>query len=133
MPILQAMDGKYYDVPDAEAAAFEVPREKVKELLQKSGMPAPQSAQSGPPPGASRGGPGPGPQGSGGGGGGAPGPVVVQIFASPQGGYQGAPQGGGPSHGAPAPSGGQDGDVDPYWFWRNVSGGGRWWNTWGNW
>ena len=115
MAILQAMDGKYYDVPDAEASGFEVARDKVKALLEKSGMPAPS-------PGGGRGGGGaPGPQQ-----GGAPGPVVVQIFTQSPG------PGGAP---APAPSGGggQDGDVDPYWIWRNVTGYGRWWNTWGNW
>ncbi len=118
MAILQAMDGKYYDIPDTEATAFEVPRDKVKALLEKSGMPAPQSPRPGA--GGGPGGGAPGPAG------GAPGPVVVQIFAGPQ----GAPAQG-PS--APAPSAGQDGEVDPYWIWRNVSYGGRWWNTWGNW
>ena len=40
MPVLQAMDGKFYDIPDDQASQFEVPREKVKDLLEKSGVPA---------------------------------------------------------------------------------------------
>jgi hypothetical protein len=110
MAILRAMDGKFYDVPDAEAAKFEVPRDKVKELLEKAGGPAPQ------------GGPGPGP-GGGGGGRGAPGgpggQVVVQIFAG------GAGQSG-PS--APPQQQGGEGDVDPYWWvWRNFVPWGNYW------
>ena len=69
MAILRAMDGKFYDVPDDQATKFEVPRDKVKELLEKSGGPAPQSGPGG--------GPGPGY-------GGPPSPggqVIVQIFA----------------------------------------------------
>lgn len=109
MAILRAMDGKFYDVPDAEASKFEVPREKVKELLEKAGGPGPQ------------GGPGPGP----GGGRGAPpggpgGQVVVQIFAA--GGGQPGPSG------PPPQQGGGEGDVDPYWWvWRNFVPWGNYW------
>jgi hypothetical protein len=48
MTILQAMDGKFYDVPDEDVVSFEVPRERLKALLEKAGLPVPQ------------GGPGPG-------------------------------------------------------------------------
>jgi hypothetical protein len=114
MAILRAMDGKFYDLPDADAAKYEVPREKVKELLEKAGGPAPQ------------GGPGPGP---GGGHGGPPsasgGPVVVQIFAGGQPGPSGAP----PHQHQPQHQQGGEGDVDPYWWWRNFS----YWPNWPNW
>jgi hypothetical protein len=107
MAILRAMDGKFYDVPDAEAAKFEVPRDKVKELLEKAGGPAPQ------------GGPGPGPGGGRGAPGGPGGQVVVQIFAG-GGGQQG------PSAPPQQPSG--EGDVDPYWWvWRNFVPWGNYW------
>jgi len=109
MAILRAMDGKFYDVPDAEASKFEVPRDKVKELLEKSGGPGPQGAPGG------GGGPG------GGRGAGAPGgQVVVQIFA------QGAGQPG--QSGAPtAQPASEGGDVDPYWWWRNFVPWGNYW------
>jgi hypothetical protein len=96
MAILRSLDGKFYDIPDEEAPKYEVPREKVKELLAKAG----------PGPG---GGPSSGPNG-GPGGINAPGgaPVVINIF---------------PPHGAGGPPpAGDSGDVDPYWYyyyWRN--------------
>jgi hypothetical protein len=81
------MDGKFYDVPDEDLQKFEVPRDKVKDLLSKAG-------------GAPPGGPGPGHPG-----GPHPGsaPVVINIYAPPP---------GGPPGGAP-----HDGEVDPYWFY----------------
>ena len=106
MTLLQSMEGKYYDVPEDQAASFEVPREKVRELLAKSG-----------PPPAPQGGPGGAPRGPGGappGGGGSP--VIIQVL--PNGIH-------GPAHpaGSPPPAGGTDGEVDPYWYyyywWRN--------------
>ena len=106
MAILRGMDGKFYDVPDDQAAGFEVPRDKVKELLETSGAPSP------------KGGPGPSARGQRG----APpgGPIVIQIY----------PGGAGPSG---APSGGQPaegGEVDPYWYyWPNW---GNYWPNWGN-
>ncbi len=118
MAILRAMDGKFYDVPDDQAAKFEVPRDKVKELLEKSGGPGPQ------------GGPGGGP-GPGGGHGGPPAPggqVVVQIFAGGSGASGGPSASGGPT-GGPPPQGGE-GDVDPYWWWRNFVP--SWGNYWPN-
>jgi hypothetical protein len=136
MPMLQAMDGKFYDLPDDEAVKYEVPREKVKELLEKSGAPAPQGGAPGPSqgPGPSHGpshGPGPGQ--------GAPPPsVLVQIYgAQPGGGY--GPGGGQPpaQHGQPqgegAPGGEGDGDVNPYWWWRNITFYRPWGNFWPNW
>lgn len=119
MAILRAMDGKFYDVPDEQAAKFEVPRDKVKELLEKSGMPAQQGAP-GPGQGGQRGAPPPGgpPAGS---------PVVVHIHTA------GTPhiQSGPPPAGQGAPAAGQppsgDAEVDPYWWiWRNY------WPNWGN-
>lgn len=138
MTILQAMDGKFYDVPDEEAVSFEVPREKVKALLEKAGLPA---LQSGPGPGPSQGpgpshGPGPGPShgpGPGQGHGSMPSaPVVVQIFAAqPSPGGYGQP---GPGGGPPPDQGqGGDGDVNPYWWWRNITYYRPWFNGWGNW
>ena len=143
MPVLQAMDGKFYDIPDDEAVQFEGPREKVKELLEKVGAPAPQGG----PPGPQGGQPGPG-QGSGpmqgpGGGMGAPPPsVLVQIYGTQPG--NGPPQGQGqpsaqyaPPPGEPAQGGGEaDGDVNPYWWWRNITfyrPWGNYWPNWGNW
>ncbi len=148
MPMLQAMDGKFYDLPDDQAAQFEVPREKVKELLEKSGAPAPQGG-AGPNQGPGQGqmpqgGPGGGPGGPGGGG--APPPsVLVQIYGAqptpsygpPPGQGQGQPQqhGGQPQQqGEPAQGG--DGDVNPYWWWRNITfyrPWGNFWPNWGNW
>jgi hypothetical protein len=116
------MDGKFYDLPDDEASKFEVPREKVKALLEKAGGPPPQGG-----PGA---GPGQGPGHAPGGGPGAGGPggqVVVQIFAAGAGpGHGGHGGHGGPSggHGQPQQQG--EGDVEPYWWWRNF------WPNWGN-
>ncbi len=128
MTILRAMDGKFYDVPEDKVTAYEVPEDKLEGALEKAGMMgAPGSdAPRGGPGGQARGGPGsqpPAPSG-------APGPVVVQIFAQPP----GAPAQGGPP--APAPSGGQDGDVDPYWgyWWRNFYFVRPWANYyWNNW
>ncbi len=91
MTVLRALDGKFYDVPDADAAKYEVSRENVKELLAKSGPPA-----AGPGPGQGR--PGgqhmtvPGGQ------------VTIQVFPAP---------GGAPSRPA------EGGEVDPYWWWWN--------------
>jgi hypothetical protein len=91
MPVLRGMDGKFYDVPDDQAAHFEVPREKVKELLAKSGGP--------PAAGPGRPGPRPGPPG---------GQVTIQIFPPAGGHAPSAPQ----HHDA-------GGEVDPYWWWWN--------------
>jgi hypothetical protein len=94
MAILRGLDGKFYELPDDKVKSFEVPREKVKALLEKHGLPV-QQGRSGP--GAGRGGPSHG------------GPVVVQIY-TPSGGY-------GPSHGGEHhPEGGE---VDPYYWWWN--------------
>jgi hypothetical protein len=148
MPVLQAMDGKFYDIPDDEAVQYEVPREKVKELLEKSGAPTPQGG-SGPSQGPGpRGGPGPG-QGQGQGQGHGPGPgqgapppsVLVQIYgAHPGHGGPGASQPPAqqppPQQGEAAPGGEGDGDVNPYWWWRNVTfyrPWGNYWPNWGNW
>jgi hypothetical protein len=127
MTILQAMDGKFYDVPDEDVVSFEVPRERLKALLEKAGLPVPQG---GPGPGQAPGhGPGPG-QGHGP----APtAPVVVQIFAAqPSPGGLGQP---GPGGSSPPPDQGQggDGDVNPYWWWRNITYYRPWYNGWGNW
>ena len=113
MAILRGVDGKFYDVPDDQVAAFEVPREKVKELLEKSGAPASQGAPGGGGPGGQRGAP---PAGA---------PVIVQVFP-----------GGGAPGGAPSgpPGGGQQGDsgdVHPYWWWSNYWP--NWGNGWPNW
>ncbi len=106
MPILQSMDGKFFDVPDEQAHSFEVPRDQVKALLDKSGI-APPAPQGGPGGGQ---GPAPGPAGG-------PAPVVVQIFNG------GAP---GPGNG-PAPA--DSGSVDPYWWrWTNIRGPYGWTN-----
>ena len=113
MPILRALDGKFYDLPDDEAAKFEVPLEKVKELLAKSG--APEQRPGGGGPAGQRGGPSPGS------------PIVVQIF----------PSGGSGPSGQPAPQqqqqgGGGDGEVQPY-YWANYWNNWPNWNNWGNW
>ena len=128
MPILQAMDGKFYDVPDDQAETYEVPRDQVKSLLEKAGVPATQGPgpSSGPQPGQGPQGQGPGP-----GQGYAPpasAPVVVQIFAAQPGGQPG------PMAGSPPPGDqGKGGDVDPYWwYWRNVTYYRPWTNFWGN-
>ena len=140
MPVLQAMDGKFYDIPDDQASQFEVPREKVKELLEKSGVPA---TQGGPGPSQPQGqgqprGPGGGPSG----GPGAPPPsVLVQIYGTqPTQNYgppPGQPQQQPPQQGEPAQGGGEgDGDVNPYWWWRNITfyrPWGNYWPNWGNW
>ena len=108
MAILRGIDGKFYDVPDDQLASFEVPRDKVKELLAKAGGPAPQ------------GGPGAGPKGGHGPSHG--GSVIVQIFSGGSHGPAGAP-GGGQHHA-------EGGEVDPYgWYWNNW---GNFWPNWGN-
>jgi len=91
MAILRALDGKFYEVPDNEASKYEVPRDKVKELLAKAGGPPP-SGQPGP-----RSGP-PGGQ------------VVIQVYPPP-----GAPH---PATYA-ASHEGERAEVDPYWWWWN--------------
>ena len=57
MAILRSSDGKFYDVPDDEAHKYEVPREKVKDLLSKAGGP-PSGGPGGGGPGGGRPGPG---------------------------------------------------------------------------
>jgi hypothetical protein len=116
MAILRAMDGKFYDVPDDQATKFEVPRDKVKELLEQSGGPGPQGGPGGGP-GPGYGGPPP-----------AGGQVVVQIFAggAAQGGPHDAPGQSGPG----GPGGPGEGDVNPYWWWRNFVP--SWGNYWPN-
>ena len=122
MTILQSMEGKYYDVPEDQAMAFEIPREQVKDLLAKAGPPP--SAQGGPNGGRR---PAP-PNGSPGGGS----PVIIQIL--PNGIHGSAPS-------APPPGGGEEdagaraeGDVDPYWWrWYNWHYGPYWGNRWLNW
>ena len=57
MAILRSSEGKFYDVPDAELANFEIPPEQVKEMLGAFGQ-----GPGGP------GGPGPGEGGAGQGG-----------------------------------------------------------------
>ena len=142
MPVLQAMDGKFYDIPDDQASQFEVPREKVKELLEKAGAPAPQGG-GGPGPGQGQGQMQPqGPGGAPGPSGGAPPPsVLVQIYGAqpmqsygpPPGQQQPPPQ----QQGEPGQGGGSaDGDVNPYWWWRNITfyrPWGNFWPNWGNW
>jgi hypothetical protein len=126
------MDGKFYDIPDDQAVQYEVPREKVKELLEKSGALAPQGGAPAPHQGGGHM-PPPGP----GGGMSAPPPaVLVQIYGAQPG------HGPAPGYGHPAPQGGPaqggegDGDVNPYWWWRNITfyrPWGNYWPNWGNW
>ena len=109
MAVLLSMEGKYYDVPDDQVAAFEVPREKVRDVLAHSPMP---SMERGTP------GPGSAPRG----GRGAPGggsPVIIQVLPN---GIHGPAQGPGQSQG---PGGQPEGEVDPYWY--------TWWTNWNNW
>ena len=157
MPVVQSMDGKFYDIPDDQASQFEVPRERVKELLEKMGAPAPQGG----PQGGGQGAPGPmqGPmqppmQDRAPGGAPGAGPsVLVQIYGSQQApaygyappdaqGMQGQPPPGqqmqaqgDPAQGDPAQGG--DGEVNPYWWWRNITfyrpWGNYWPNYWRNW
>jgi hypothetical protein len=103
MSVLRGPDGRFYDVPDDQLAAYAVPPEKVRETLEKAGVPAP-AGQAGP--GGGGGPPGMGMQG---------GPVVIQIYPPPGGGPGPGPgPAGGPGQeGAP---GGQ-GQVDPYWWY----------------
>lgn len=106
MSVLRGPDGTFYDVPDDQLTTYKVPPEKVRETLEKAGVPAP-AGQMGP-----------------GGGGGPPGmgmhggPVVIQIYPPPMGGPASGPGGG------PAPEGGPggQGQVDPYWWWTRY-----WW------
>ncbi len=113
MAVLLSMEGKYYDVPDDQAAAFEVPREKVRDVLAHSPMPAME-----------RGTPGPGsaPRGARGAPGGGS-PVIIQVLPNGiHGPAQGSGQGPGQSQG---PGGQPEGEVDPYWY--------TWWTNWNNW
>ena len=84
MLVVRSMDGKFYDIPDDQASQFEVPRERVKGLLEKMGTPAPQGG----PGDAGQGAPGPmQPPMQDGAPGGAPGAgpsVLVQSYGSPQ-------------------------------------------------
>ena len=126
MTILQSMEGKYYDVPDDKAAAFEIPREKVKELLAKAGPPSPQGGPGGPGGLGGRRPSGPGP-GQGGGS-----PVIIQVL--PNGIHGPASSGPPPSAGEGEPAGAAEGDVDPYfWRWYNWTYGPYWGNRWLNW
>ena len=76
MAVLRALDGKFYDVPDEQAKKFEVPRDKVKDLLAKTGGS----------PGPGRPGPRSAPPGS---------QVVIQVFPAPGGGAPTVTQEGG--------------------------------------
>jgi hypothetical protein len=124
MPLLQSMEGKYYDVPEDQATAFEIPRDKVKDVLTKAGLPAPQGGPGGgrrptPPAGLPVGGS----------------PVIIQVLPNGVHGPSSPPS----ASGAPVPStpgepAGQDGDVDPYfWRWFNWHYGPYWGNRWLNW
>ena len=93
MAILRGLDGKFYELPDDKVKSFEVPREKVKALLEKHGLPV---QNRGPGSGPARGGPS------------HVGPVVVQIH-TPGGSY--VPHQGGEHH--------PEGEVDPYYWWWN--------------
>ena len=141
MPVLQAMDGKFYDVPGDQATEYEVPGDKVKALLEKAGMPAPQGGPSpGRPPrhGPEYGG-GDGPRHGQGAIPSAPvvdAPVVEQIYAAPSS-ENGVPtshmQGQAPeTEMAPGtgqpPQQGTEGDVNPYWWWRNITYYRPWFN-----
>lgn len=107
MAILRSVDGKFFEVPDDDLEKFEVPPEKVKNVLDELDQEeGPQMA--GPAPGGSQ-----SPQ------------VVVHVSGGP-------PQGGAPMGG---PEGGEEGDegVQPYHhrrrrsWWRN-----HWRNCWRN-
>jgi hypothetical protein len=106
MAVLLSMEGKYYDIPDDQAATYEVPREKVRDVLAHA-APTP-SAQGGPSAGRP---PMSGPPGGS--------PVIIQVLPN---GIRGpAPAG------SPVGAGGHpEGEVDPYWiyyytWWRNYS------------
>src|ERR1700740_1523116 len=101
MSVLRGPDGTFYDVPDDQLTTYAVPPEKVRETLEKAGVPAP-TGQPGP------GGGGPAGMGMHGG------PVVIQIYPPPMGG----PAPGPAREGGP----GQQGQVDPYWYY--------WWERW---
>ena len=105
MSVLRGPDGKFYDVPDDQLASYAVPPEKVRETLEKAGVPAPAGQMA---PGGGSAPPGMGMHG---------GPVVIQIYPPPMGGP-------GPGSGpGPGPEGGQgQGQVDPYWYY--------WWTRW---
>ena len=97
MSVLRGPDGKFYDVPDDQLTKYAVPPEKVRETLEKAGVPAP----------GGRGEPS---------GGGAPpamgmhgAPVVIQIYPPPMGGPGPGHEGGG--------GGEPGGQVDPYWYY----------------
>ena len=104
MAVLLSMDGKYYEIPDDQVADFEVPREKVRDVLAHS--PSSPSERGNP-------GSGPGPRGAQAGPGGSP--VIIQVL--PNGLHGPRPAGG--AAGAPG------GEVDPYWT--------TWWTNWTNW
>jgi hypothetical protein len=100
MSVLRGPDGKFYDVPDDQLTKYAVPPEKVRETLERAGVPAPAGR----------------PEHGPGGGGGPPGmgmhggPVVIQIYPPP-------PMGGpGPGPGHEGGSG-EPGQVDPYWYY----------------
>ena len=100
MGVLRGPDGKFYDVPDDQLAKYAVPPEKVKETLEKAGVPAPAgrpepSGHGGPPPMGMHGA-----------------PVIIQIYPPPMGG----PGPGSAPEGGSGP-GGEPGQVDPYWYY----------------
>ncbi len=95
MSVLRGPDGKFYDVPDDQLAKYAVPPERVKETLERAGVPMPAGRAE---PGPGGGPPGIGMHGA---------PVVIQIYPPPMGGP-------GPGHeGGP----GEPGQVDPYWYY----------------
>ena len=51
MAILRSADGKFYDIPDADLAQYEIPADQVKGMLAEGGGPGP-----GPGPGPPQGG-----------------------------------------------------------------------------
>jgi hypothetical protein len=95
MSVLRGPDGKFYEVPDDQLTKYAVPPEKVRETLERAGVPAPSGRPEGGPGGGS---PGMGMHG---------GPVVIQIYPPPMGGP-------GPGHEG---GGGEPGQVDPYWYY----------------
>jgi hypothetical protein len=106
MAILQSVDGKFYEIADKDLEKYEVPADKVKDIL----------AEMGPP----KGGPAGGPGGMRKGGGASP-QVVVNV--------QGSEGPGGGKRGGPPPSGeeGEQG-VQPHGYWWA-----NWWsNCWAN-
>jgi hypothetical protein len=105
--ILRSVDGKFFEVPDDELENFEVPPEKVKQVLEElDSMEGPEMA------GPVQGGGGQSPQ------------VVVQVSGGTAAVNQGEPIGAGE---------GEGGGVQPYrrhrrrWWWYNY-----WSNCWRN-